>query len=351
MKGVVWFGREEVRLGDVEMPERRGDGQAIVEVTLCGLCGTDFHECRSGPELLRAKPHPLTGEAPPLVLGHEILGVVADADSGTGAVAVGTRVAVDPCWRCDRCAWCREGRYHLCRWGGAVGLVSNGGLAPLVRVPAAGLAPVPDAVDDDLAALAEPLSVGLHAVGRGGLRTGDDVLVVGCGPIGAAVALFARLAGAARVVVADTSAARADGARHRLDVDGVLVPEPHDDLRSASRPLFPDGAHVVFDCTGSPPVVAEALRCTRRGGRLVVAGIGSGSAVMAPRDLVLGEREVIGALGYCWDLPRVLALMARGAIDAAVLAPTVVALADAPGVLLGTTPTAPAAGKILVDPR
>lgn len=348
MKGVVWFGRGDVRLAEVDEPAVRREGQALVEVTLCGLCGTDFHECRAGPELLRAEPHPLTGEAPPLVLGHEILGVVAET-GGRADVAVGTRVAVDPCWRCDRCDWCREGRYNLCRWGGAVGLVSHGGLAPLVRVPAAGLAPVPENVDDRLAALAEPLSVGLHAVDRSGLRVGDDVLVVGCGPIGTAAALFARVAGAGRVVVADTDAGRAEGACDRLDIDAAVVPEPGEDLRAACRPVLPDGAHVVFDCTGSGPALAEALRCTRRGGRLVVAGIASGEAAVAPRQLVLGERDMVGTVGYCWDLPRVLALMARGAVGAEALAATVVALADAPAVLVGSAP-AGAGGKVLVEP-
>jgi (R,R)-butanediol dehydrogenase/meso-butanediol dehydrogenase/diacetyl reductase len=264
--------------------------------------------------MIRTSPHPLTGQAPPVTLGHEITGTVCAVGEGS-TVEVGTRVAVDPCWRCGSCWWCRAGDYHLCAIGGAVGVSSDGGFAPLVVVPAYGLIPLPDEVSDEAAATAEPFAVALHAVSRGGVRAGSRVLVLGGGAVGSAIVTVARLAGAAKVLVSDPSAARR-ARLAQLDPDDVLDPQVHDVRREVFARTDRRGADVVFECTGLEAVLADAVAASRRGGRIVLTSITRGTAQLQPSQLVFYERELVGALAYRGDVARAVALMAAGRLKA-----------------------------------
>ena len=208
MKALRCHAAHDLRLEEVPEPDEPGPAEAIVSVAYCGICGTDLHEYTDGPVMIRPGAHPLTGASPPLTLGHEFSGTVVALNEDVTGVEVGQRVTVDPCWRCDDCYWCARGDYHICKRGGSIGLASDGALAPLVRVQAQGLVPLTDAIDDQTAALIEPLAVGLHAVRRGRVVPGDHVLVVGAGPIGAAVILAARAAGASVYVTEPTAKRR-----------------------------------------------------------------------------------------------------------------------------------------------
>ena len=195
MKALRWHGREDVRLEEVPDAEVGGFADCLIEVSICGICGSDIAEYRLGPTMIWPRSHPLSGREPPITLGHELVGVLVEGSSVDGSIQPGDRVAVDACLRCEKCAACRRGDYHLCRFGGSVGLHCDGGFAPLLAVPAYTLVAVPDEVSDMQAALTEPFAVALHALERGGLGGGDDVLVLGFGPIGAATALVARSRG------------------------------------------------------------------------------------------------------------------------------------------------------------
>ncbi len=325
MRAAVWHAAGDVRVEDVAEPGDPAPGQAVVAVSMCGICGTDVHEFTEGPVLIRPAAHPLTGQQPPLILGHELSGTVVAVGDGGPADLAGRRVTVDPCWRCGTCYWCVRGDYHICRIGGSVGLASDGALAPLVTVPAAGLVPLPDAVDDLAGALIEPLAVALHAVRRGGVGPGDRVLVLGAGPIGSAVTLAASAAGAAEVFVSDPVAGR----RARvLDLGAAEAYDPqHTDVR---REVFLRcgrvGPDVVFECTGAAALVSQAVDAARRGGTVVLLGVGHGRAELRPISVTAFERTVIGSLGYNQDLPRAVALVASGRIDPRPLVTSVVPL-------------------------
>lgn len=328
MKAIVWHAAGDLRLEDVAEPGPPGPGQAVVEVSFCGICGTDLGEYTKGPVMIRPSPHPLTGARPPVVLGHEFSGRVVAVGPDGDAAQVGQRVTVDPCWRCGHCFWCRRGDYHICRYGGSVGLASDGALARRVTVPAAGLVPLPDGVGDRIAALTEPLAVGLHAVRRGGVQAGDRVLVLGAGPIGAAVLLAARASGAAEVYVSEPGAGRRElalqlGATQAFDPGAVDVRK---EVYLRTGRIGPD---VVFECTGSPRLLQVAVAAARRGGRVVLVGIGHGVAEVEPSQVVPYEREVVGSLGYRHDLPSVIGLIAAGLLDPAPLITATVPLEQA----------------------
>lgn len=316
MRSLRWHGRDDLRLDEVPEPGDPPPGQAVIDVSYCGVCGTDLHEYAHGPNLIRSGPHPLTGQAPPLALGHEISGRVVALGGEVPGIGIGTRVAVDPCLRCGVCRWCRQGEYHICAKGGSVGLASDGGFAPLVTVPAEGLTAIPDGVTDEQAALAEPLAVGLHAVRRAGIAPGDNVLVLGAGPIGIAVLLFARLAGAAGLFVSEPLPARAERARG-LGASEVYDPTTADVRREVFLRTGRVGPDVVIEATGRADAAQLAISAVRRGGTAVLAGV-SGDELQVPLgQIVYFERRVLGSLGYNFDIPRVLDLLAERRVDVA----------------------------------
>lgn len=331
MKALRWHGARDVRLAEIGEPTLL-PGTAIVEVSFCGLCGTDVHEFSHGPVMIRPDVHPLSGAKPPITLGHEFSGRVVELAGEMPGLAVGTRVVADPCLRCGTCRWCLRGEYHICAKGGSLGLAADGGLARFVRVPLIQLHPIPDAVSDEHAALAEPLSVGLHAASRAQIGPGDSVLVLGAGPIGLASLIGARLSGAAAVFVSEPNAARAKIA---LSVGATEVFDPTvDDVRSAvftrTGRIGPDA---VIDGTGRPEAIALGLRSVRRGGRVAVAGISATDLTVDLRQLVLYERTLVGSLGYNFDIPRMLDVMAAGQVDVSALVSDVRPLSAGPSTL------------------
>ncbi|MET9994999.1 alcohol dehydrogenase catalytic domain-containing protein [Streptomyces mutabilis] len=318
MQALRWHGRGDLRLEEIAEPGEPPAGHAVVEVAFCGICGTDLHEITHGPNMIRTGKHPLSGQAPPVTMGHEMSGRVVALGGERAGVEIGTRVAVDPCLTCDACRWCLHGDYHICAKGGSVGLASDGGFARYATVPLRGLHPVPDAVSDEMAALAEPLAVGLHAAGRAGVGPGDTVLVLGAGPIGIAAILGARMSGAGAVYVSEPVTAR-HAAAVAAGATEVFDPTTADVRRTVFLRTGRIGPDVAIDATGRPDAVDLGLRSLRRGGRMAVAGITEAALSVDVRQLVLYERSLCGSLGYNFDIPRVLALMADGRLDASCL--------------------------------
>lgn len=354
MKALRWMGPQDLRLEEMPVPQGV-QGEAVVDVAFCGVCGTDLHEVAHGPTMIRMSPHPLTGQAPPVTLGHEISGVIRelqpeDAERAAALeLAPGTRVVIDPTVRCGVCRWCRVGQYHQCPRSGSFGLARDGGFAPSLTAPLQNLYPVPDNVPDDLAALAEPLAVGLHAVTRADLRAGDTILVQGAGPIGLAVILAAQVAGASSVFVAEVVPSRAHLAGE-IGATAVFDPTNVDVRREVFRATGRIGPDVVIDATGLPQVIATAVDTVRRGGTVVMAGIGEPELQLDARKLLFYERTVRGSLGSAYEIPKVLQLMSTGRMDPRPLISNVAPLADGVEVLTALMADRHSGAKTLIHP-
>jgi (R,R)-butanediol dehydrogenase/meso-butanediol dehydrogenase/diacetyl reductase len=347
MTAVVWHGPLDVRIDEVPVPPHPGPGQVLVEVLRCGLCGTDRRTYERAPSAHPERPHPLTGHSGPVILGHEIAGrIVTCGPDVPRTLEPGMRVAVNPMWACGTCASCRRGEQQICETFGCSGLTANGGLAYQMIAPAAGMAPVPDGVSDDEAAMAEPLAVAVHAVLRSGLRPNDRVVVAGLGPIGACVALTARALGASEVLVAARSEQRRRlAAELRFPV--ITGPDPSATQDGVSLPR--DYADVAFDCAGAEETLDLCVRAARPGGRIVVPAVSAGRTPVAVTRLVMGERTLTGSLGYNGDIARAVGLMASGSVDVSPLISAVIALTDVPG-WLAQPVTGGRGPKVLVDP-
>src|SRR5262249_4556598 len=206
--------------------------------------------------------------------------------------------------------WCRRGEVIRGPSRGALGLHADGGLAELCNAPARMCLPVPDSVADDEAALAEPLAVAVRALRRGGMRPGERVAVVGLGAVGLMAGQAAAAFGAESVAGGEPLAERRALAM-RLGADRTVAPGDAAGLQ----------ADIAVECAGSPAAVETAVRAVGAGGRAVVLGIGTRPAKVAPLDLVIGEKSIIGSLSHVWDedFRIALRLLGRGAVRAAPL--------------------------------
>lgn len=314
MQALRWHANSDLRLDEVPTPGTTEPHDVLIEVAACGVCGTDLHEFRHGPNMIRSTPHPLSGAAPPLTLGHEFSGRVIGVGDAVTDLRHGQLVTVDPCLRCGSCPSCLRGDYHLCTKGGSVGLASDGAFASHVLVPRVNVLPVPDGVPEEWAAVAEPLAVGLHAATRAGIGPGDVVLVTGGGPIGIASLLGAISRGAAAVYVSEPVPERAELAL-RFGATEAFDPTTTDVRREVFLRSGRVGPDAAIEATGRPEAFELVLNSVRRGGRIGLVGISDERLSFDLRHVVLFERSVLGALGYHHDIERVLKLMATGRLD------------------------------------
>ena len=269
MKAVVCENPGELRV--VERPAPlRGEDQVLIRIRRVGLCGTDYH--------IFAGRHPYL--AYPRVMGHELSGEVVSVPSGS-AFQPGQIVSINPYLACGVCIACRKGKPNACVNISVLGVHADGGMCELLAVPQSAVVDA-TGLTLDQAAMLEFLAIGAHAVARSRVQSGDRVLVAGAGPIGIAVALFARLEGAA-VTLVDRRASRLAYARDRLGFDDIALVGPELAAALAERTngeLF----DIVFDATGSLEAMAQNLNNVAHGGTLVFVGV-------APGDLVFPDPE------------------------------------------------------------
>jgi (R,R)-butanediol dehydrogenase / meso-butanediol dehydrogenase / diacetyl reductase len=317
VEAVRWHAAGDLRFEDVELVLPLGPEMIEVEVAFCGICGSDLAEFRHPFAIRPEKVHPLTGQKPPVTLGHEFSGTVVAVGEDVKAVKVGDRVSADACWRCGECKGCVEGRYNQCLYSGSIGLSSDGAFAPLVRFPAYAAVKLPDNVSLDVAAMLEPLAVGLHALDRGEANAGERVVVIGYGPVGAATALLARSLGLEPLVCELSPGRLARAEAHGFETH---APEPDKkDFARSVRGLTDGGAGVIVDCSGAVPAVEAAMEMSERGGRIVLAGIPKKPLAIDGGRMVLYERSLIATLGYHNDLPRVAAMISSGSLEPSVM--------------------------------
>jgi len=323
MRAARWHAPHDVRIESVPEPTPR-PGEVVLRVEWCGLCGTDVHEYLHGPVLIPSRPHPLTGQVPPVTLGHEFCGTVTAVTDA--AFAPGDRVTASACLVCQECSWCRAGQSNLCAKLGSIGLCADGGFADFVRVPAYAVYRVPNSVTPEIGALAEPTAVAVHACRRARLRAGETVAVVGAGTIGLLVVQAARAHGAAAVFSIEPIAARRQLAQE-LGAQAAFDPAVPVDKEIAAA-TGSRRADVVFECTGSMAGIETALRVSGKAGRVVIVGIYRDASPAPWARLQAHEKEIIGSSAYTDEFPAALEMLASGAVRGAALITDRITLED-----------------------
>ena len=323
-RAVVLHGARDLRVEERAADELT-DGRVRVRFAAGGICGSDLHYFQHGK----------TGNfvvAEPLILGHEIAGEVVDVSGGAAAsrLKAGDRVAVNPSRFCGRCRPCREGRPNLCEAIFFMGSASRtphmqGGFAETIVTDPAQCFPVPAHVPLSHAALAEPLSVCLHAAARAGPLEGRPVAVVGAGPIGLLILLVCRWHGAGPISVVDIAPAPLSHAT-RLGAARVVDASAPDALSA----LADDPPEIMFEASGSPAALASALSTVRRGGTVVQVGNLPGGPLPIPANLIMSrELDVKGSFRFGDEFGQAVQLIADGVIDVGALITAELPLAEA----------------------
>ena len=244
-----------------------GPGEVLLRVCAAGVCGTDLHLADW------TSSYHFVAPALPVTLGHEFSARVRGRGPGVDGLADDTLVAVRPSVLCGACAACRSGEADACTQRRGIGVTRDGGFAPWVVVPARNCVPVPEGIDAEVAAMTEPLTVSHEAVRTGDVRSGDRVLVLGPGNIGLGIALFARAAGAAAVIVAGRDDGQRLAVAQRMGFRDVVDFERADMLETLAPHLARGKFDVVFEATGASAVIEPALRALQPHGTLVIVGI------------------------------------------------------------------------------
>ena len=341
MKAAVFHGPRDVRIEDVPDPAAPAADEVVLRVIRAAICGTDSSEWDHGPILCR----------PGVVLGHEFVGRVVEAGAGVTDMRVGDRVVSGAGISCGHCFWCVRRRTNLCAEYRTLGLQVDGGLAEYVTSPASICRLVPDACDDDAAAMTQPLAVALHALSRVAQAPDETVAVIGAGGIGSfLVAGASRRAVEGRVVAVDIEADRlatasALGANETVDATGRDL---SDLLLERSGGV---GFDIVIEASGAPTAPSAAIAGARRGGRVLLVGLHGAPQELDLTGTIVREIDIVTTVAHVCDtdIPAALELLAETDV-ATVTAGSRISLETL--VEEGLLPLAErrAPGKILVTP-
>jgi 6-hydroxycyclohex-1-ene-1-carbonyl-CoA dehydrogenase len=297
-----------------DWPEPAPDhDEILVRVAACGLCHTDLHYIDHGVP---------TAKEPPLILGHEATGAVAQVGERVTQVKVGDRVLLPAVLPCGACVACRTGRENICLRLRMFGNDVDGAYAEYVTAPAKDVFILPDEIPlVEGCIIADAVTTPYHAVkNRAEVRPGDTVVVYGCGGVGLNVVQFARLAGGI-VIAVDVADEKLDHAR-RLGAADVINArqEPAGVAKAVRRLTGGAGADIAIEAIGNPATMKEAFGSLRPGGRLVVVGYSDHEIALNAGRIMYREMEIRGSLG-CRpvDYPRVIELARTGRIEVASL--------------------------------
>ncbi len=283
----------------VEKPEpTAAPGQALISVEVVGICGSDLH--------LYLGDHPYATY--PQTQGHEFSGTIVAFGAGyTGPLKIGERVAVEPLLPCGTCYPCRHGRPNCCTHLAVLGAHVPGALTDLIAVPVETLYPTGD-LDEELAALVEPISIGLQAVFRGNVIADDNVVIFGAGPIGQAVLLACKDRNA-RVLVVDKLASRLELAT-RLGADRVMSAD--DKLAEIINDWTQgDGPSIIFEATGVPAVIRTAVDLVASAGRIVIIGLSNQEVSIPVIEFTRKEMTILGSRNNANIFGEAVALVQR----------------------------------------
>jgi (R,R)-butanediol dehydrogenase / meso-butanediol dehydrogenase / diacetyl reductase len=291
-----------------------GAGELVVKVGRCGICGSDLHMTED----------PAYDKGAGDVLGHEFAGEVVALGKGVEGLKLGDLVSVIPLKSCGHCASCQSGEVAWCDQFGLQG----GGYAEYAITRPNQCIKLPKSASLADGAIIEPLAVALHGVNMSGLRAGDKILILGAGPIGLAVAFWARRAGAADIVVQDISDFQQARA---IDMGATgFVVDPVDPVGGAERALC-GKADIVFECVGIPGLIEQAVNQVRNRGTILLLGLCTKPDTMNTFAMLSKEvRLVTSAFFTRGEYETALDVLDAGAAEPRLLVTDVISLAETP---------------------
>jgi L-iditol 2-dehydrogenase len=286
-----------------------GPEEVLVRVEACGICGSDVHgyDGHTGRRI------------PPLIMGHEAAGVIAEVGPDVKQFSPGDRVTVDSTVYCGKCFYCRRGDVNLCDNRNVLGVSCNeyrrhGAFAEFVAVPQHIVYRLPDDLSFEQAAMIEAVSIAFHAVNRTPLKLGDTVVVVGAGMIGQLVIQTLREAGCGKLIAIDLDDRKLQMAQQLGADEGINANAP--DLRAqVLERTHGRGSDLAFEVVGASAPFNTAVASVRKGGAVTLVGNLSPKVDMPLQQIVTREITLIGVCASSGEYPACIDLMARGKID------------------------------------
>ncbi|MCL4303138.1 MAG: L-idonate 5-dehydrogenase [Anaerolineae bacterium] len=299
MRTCVLYAKQDIRLEEREIPQPQA-GQVLIQFGYGGICGSDMHYYFKGANGDFVVKHPF-------VLGHEVSGTVVEVGPGVTTLKPGDRVAANPNLPCGKCLYCRQGRENICPnvrfWGSASTMPhTDGAYQEYVLAEARQCCLFPPHFDLGIAAMAEPLAIGLHSANRAGSLMGKSVLVAGAGTIGTLILLVARAMGAKTVAITDILAERLNRARQCGADLTVNMNQDSAETQALSKGEMP--FDVTFEASGSLQALNMAIMATLKGGTIVQVGfLPSGEVGVLANKIMAKELALVGSFrsGMAFD--------------------------------------------------
>ncbi len=278
MNASIFLGPEQIGYQKIPVPLPQGN-QILIQVKRAGICGTDL--------TIYSGKHPRARA--PLVMGHEIVGIIADIGPNyNGKFKVGDIVTANPLLWCGKCRSCINGNYHVCEKLGLFGIDIDGGFAEYIVVEGDRVHGLSSSISFEEAALCEPIAVGLHAIRESSFKPGDDVTVLGAGIIGALIGFLLMNSGANSVTITDVNEWRLEQTR-KLGMKALNANKIPDNMRKSD---------VVFECSGHPSSYDTISRFAINSGQIVFVGIPSVPVPILLRELIFREINTITVRVY-----------------------------------------------------
>ncbi len=343
MNALLLTDYKKLKLTDVPKPEIGAD-DVLVQIRAAGICGSDVHGYDGGSGR----------RVPPLIMGHEAAGVVAEVGADVKDLKPGDRVTFDSTVYCGQCFFCRRGEVNLCDNRQVLGVSTgdyrrNGAFAEYLSVPQRIVYKIPDALTFERAALIEPTTVAVHAVNITPITLGDTAVVVGVGMIGLLAVQALRLAGCGRVIAIDVDDAR-------LKTAGALgataqINSQHSDAIAQVRGMTDGrGADVVLEAVGATPPIQTALDCVRKGGIVTLIGNVSPKIELSLQSVVTRQIRLQGSCASSGEYPACIELLGSGAIQVDPMISIVAPLSEGPRLFERLYSREPNLTKVVLQP-
>jgi len=284
MKAVLYKDIQFVEMSEIKKP-RISSNEALIKIKYAGICGTDLHIFNGLHPRAKA----------PLVMGHEISGIIEELNTARKDIKIGDRVVINPLISCGYCLPCREGNAYLCPNLKLVGIDQNGGFEEYVKAKDDKLYRIPNSLPLDLAALAEPVAVAVHAVRKSKLLVGDKVVVMGGGPIGQLIALICRINGASSIVLSEIKSERLNFAKK---MELITASSKEETIRKIMEMTKGEGADIVYEAVGIQATYNYITELVKVGGKIITVGAANKPIALNMWKVYFGELNLIGIHVY-----------------------------------------------------
>lgn len=312
----------EISLAEREKPVP-GPGEALIKIVTAGICGSDIGAFRGTNGLVTY----------PRIIGHELAGIIESVPADNPKkFKVGDKVIVDPYLYCGHCYPCSIGRTNCCTDLHVLGVHVDGGMAEYFCHPADMLVKMPEDMDWDLAAMAEPLTISLHGVYRGGLKAGEYCAIYGAGPIGLLAGMVAEAYGAHAILI-DLVQERLDFAKE-LGIEYIINSGKEDPVAVVAEITGGNMAQLVMECTGANVCIRSSLDLVSNAGRITFTGWPKGETSLPTDVITKKEIDIRGARTSAREFEEAVKLIVSGKVDVRKILTKTITLEEAPETII-----------------